>query len=95
MASILTITIVVNFTAMVVAIWLGVYVITRSPRRAVSWLTGLTMISFSGWFLNVLLAIHPPPSPLSLPAWLTPFLWIWPAGLFQQGWGGWLQGWHV
>jgi len=89
------ITIAVNFGAMVIAIWLGIYVVTRSPRNPVAWLTGLTLLSVSGWFLNVLLAVNPPPSPATLPSWMTPLLWIWPAGLFQQGWGVWLQGWQV
>jgi hypothetical protein len=80
---------------MVVAIWLGIYLVSHSPRSPITWLTALTLFSVSGWFLNVLLAINPPPVPIRLPVWLTPFLWIWPAGLFQQGWGGWMQGWQV
>jgi hypothetical protein len=80
---------------MVCAIWLAIYVVSRSPRSAVAWLTGLTLLSVSGWFLNVLLAINPPSSPAALPVWLHPLLWIWPAGLFQQDWGGWMQGWQV
>ena len=80
---------------MVMTIWLGIYIVTRSPRSPVTWLTGLTLLSVSGWFLNVLLAINPPPSPVSLPAWMMPFLWIWPTDLFQQDWGGWMQGWQA
>ncbi len=87
--------IVVNFISMIVAIWLAIYVVTRSPRSSVAWLTGLTLFSLSGWFLNFLLAINPPSSPTVLPAWLSIFLWLWPAGSFQHGWGGWLQGWQV
>lgn len=95
MNSLYIITIAVNFACMVCAIWLAIYVVSRSPRSAVAWLTGLTLFSVSGWFLNVLLAINPPPSPAAFPVWLRPFLWIWPAGLFQQDWGGWMQGWQV
>lgn len=95
MNNLYAITIAINFAAMVSAIWLGIYVVSRSPRSAVAWLTGLTLLSVSGWFLNVLLAINPPPSPTTLPVWLRPFLWIWPAGSFQEGWGGWMQGWQV
>lgn len=95
MNNLYAITVAVNFACMVCAIWLAIYVISRSPRSAIAWLTGLTLLSVSGWFLNVLLAINPPPSPVTLPIWLRPLFWIWPAGSFQQGWGGWMQGWQV
>lgn len=89
------VTVAVNYVCMIMAVWLGIFVVTRSPRSPVSWLTAMTLLSVSGWFLNVLLAINPPPSPEFLPAWLTPFLWIWPTGLFQHGWGAWMQGWQI
>lgn len=95
MNNLYVLTIAVNYVCMIMAIWLGIFVVTRSPRSLVSWLTAITLFSVSGWFLNVLLAINPPPSPEFLPAWLTPFLWIWPTGLFQHGWGAWMQGWQI
>ena len=88
-------TVAINYACMITAVWLGIFVLTRSPRSPVSWLTAMTLFSVSGWFLNFLLAMNPPPSPAFLPAWLAPFLWLWPTGLFQQGWGGWMQGWLI
>lgn len=88
-------TFAVNFFFLIVAVWLAIYVVTRSPHSSIAWLTGLTLFSLSGWFLNFLLAINPPSTPAVLPGWLSLFLWLWPAGSFQQGWGGWLQGWQV
>ncbi len=89
------ITVVVNFVALAVAVWLGIYVIARSPRSPVGWLAGLTLWSLSGLFLNILLALNPPPSPALFPLWLRPLLWFWPPGVFEHGWGNWLQGWQI
>ena len=90
-----TFTVVVNFMAMAVAVWLGIYIVSRSPRSAIAWLAGLTLWSVAGWFLNVLLALNPPPSPAMLPPLMRPLLWFWPAGAFEHGWGNWLQGWQI
>ena len=95
MDNLYVLTVAVNYACLIAATWLGIFVVTRSPRSPVSWLTAITLLSVSGWFLNVLLAINPPPSPAFLPDWLTPLFWIWPTGLFQSGWGGWMQGWQV
>jgi hypothetical protein len=54
-------TFAVNLLALVLAIWLGLYLISRSPRHAISWLTALMLWLLAGVFLNVLLAINPPP----------------------------------
>jgi hypothetical protein len=51
------ITTVVNFISLTSAVWLGVYVVTRSPRRLTTWLTSLTLLSLAGLFLNILLAL--------------------------------------
>jgi hypothetical protein len=88
----LSITFLVNLVVLAAGLWLGLYVVTRSPRRLVSWLTGLTLWSLSGHFLNVLLALAPPPSPEAVPAWLDPFLRFW-AGSAAGGAGAWLQTW--
>ncbi len=53
-------TIFINFLALAGAVWLGVYLVTRSPRSLIAWLTSLTLWSLAGLFLNVLLAVYPP-----------------------------------
>jgi len=88
-------TITVNFIALAVAAWLGIYIVTRSSRSAVAWLAGLALWSIAGFFLNMLLALNPPPSPAQLPLWLRPLLWFWPEGAFEHGWGNWLKGWQI
>jgi hypothetical protein len=90
----LPITLITNFLALAAALWLGLYVVTRSPRRLISWLTGLTLWSLSGQFLNGLLALAPPPMPAGVPAWLNPFLPFWAANTLE-GANSWLQGWLI
>jgi hypothetical protein len=90
-----SITVLVNFITLAVAVWLGIYLVSRSPRSAVAWLAGLTLWSIAGFFQNVLLALNPPPSPATLPVWMQPLLWFWPSGAFEHGWGNWLQGWQI
>jgi hypothetical protein len=90
-----TFTVVVNLIALAVAIWLGIYIITRSPRSQIAWLAGLALWSIAGFFLNVLLALNPPRSPAMTPLWIRPLLWFWPVGAFEGDWGNWLQGWQI
>ena len=61
-----TILLITNYLALVITVWLGWYVITRSPRNLLSWLTGLTLWSVGGLFLNTILALNPLPQPLQL-----------------------------
>ena len=89
----LTFTTIVNSVALAAAVWLGLYVVTRSPRSLVAWLTGLTLWSMSGLFLNVLLALHPPPAPENLPGWVYWVLPFWRPSAFAGEAGAWLQGW--
>jgi hypothetical protein len=90
-----TFTVVINLIALAVAVWLGIYIVTRSPRSQIAWLAGLALWSIAGFFLNVLLALNPPPSSALMPLWMRPLLWFWPAGTFEGGWGNWLQGWQI
>jgi len=90
----LQITSVVNFVALAAALWLGLYVVTRSPRRLISWLTSLVLWSLTGPFLNILLALTPLPTPAGGPGWLSPFLQFWEANV-RQGANSWLQSWAV
>ena len=50
--------------------------------------------SVSGHFLNVLLALVPPPVPAEVPDSLRPFLQFWQANTLE-GANSWLQGWMV
>ncbi|MGE5250015.1 MAG: hypothetical protein ACM3QS_07340 [Bacteroidota bacterium] len=90
-----TLTLAVNFTGLALAVWLGIYIVSRSPRSAIPWLTSLTLWSVAGFLLNFILAINPPPSPAMLPFWMAPLLLFWPPGAFENGWGNWLQGWQI
>jgi hypothetical protein len=89
------ISIITNFIFLVAAVWLGIYIVSRSPRRLVPWLTGLTLWSIASLFLNMLLAFNPPPVPEYLPPWVPLVFPFWPAGTTASGWSGWLQGWFV
>jgi len=89
------ITFTVNFLSLMLALWLGLYLVTRNPRAPTAWLTALTLWSLGGLFINILLALSPPPVPafrLSGLRFLFPF---WPSGMFEQGANAWLQGWSV
>ncbi|HJR79816.1 MAG TPA: hypothetical protein VJ821_07075 [Anaerolineales bacterium] len=90
-----TFTVVVNLIALAVAVWLGIYIVTRSPRSQIAWLAGLALWSIAGYFLNTMLALNPPPSPALMPLWVRPLLWFWPVGAFEGDWSGWLQGWQI
>lgn len=90
-----TLTEIASFITMSLAIWLGLYIVTRSPRSQIVWLTSLTLWSIAALFKNVLLALNPPPQP-DLPAWLWLFLPFWhTVTLKEQGATGWLQGWSI
>ena len=93
--SLFVFTMTVNYIALIIAWWFGLYVVTRNPRRLISWLTGLTFWTMAGLFLNILLALTPPPPPHNFPGWLQYFFLIWPMGTFEGGSGSWLQGWSI
>ena len=88
----LSTTFLVNLVALAAGLWLGLYLVTRSPRHLISWLTSLTLWSLSGHFLNVLLALAPPPTPTGVPAWLDPLLQFF-AGAAAGNSNAWLQTW--
>jgi hypothetical protein len=91
----ITTTILINFGFLMAAVWLGIYVITRNPRSLVSWLTGLTLWSVAGLFLNMLLALNPPPLGQEYPLWMSVLLPFWTADIIKQTSSSWLQGWLV
>ena len=88
-------TMTVNYIALIIACWFGLYIVTRSPHRLISWLTGLTFWAMAGMFLNILLALAPPPPPQNFPDWLRYFFLIWPIGTLEEGSSAWLQGWSI
>jgi hypothetical protein len=89
------ITFVVNLFGLLTALWLGLYIVTRNPRAPTAWLTALTLWSVGGLFLNILLALSPPPAPAFRPSGLRFLFPFWPSGMFEQGANAWLQGWSV
>ncbi len=88
-------TILVNFLALIIAFWLGLYVITRNPRNAIAWLTGLAMWLIGGLFLNILFALSPPLLPETRPLWLRLLLIFWAGPITQEGEIPWLTGWSI
>ncbi|MFQ6001978.1 MAG: GAF domain-containing protein, partial [Anaerolineae bacterium] len=72
MVNLLTLTSIVNFLALTISLWLGFYLVTRSPRRRVSWLAALTLWSITCLFFNNLLHLNIAPDE-TFPLWLTSF----------------------
>jgi hypothetical protein len=89
------ITFTVNLFALLITLWLGLYLVTRNPRAPTAWLTALTLWSLGGLFINILLALNPPPVPAFRPPALRFLFPFWPSGTFEQGANAWLQGWSV
>ena len=85
----------INFLGLVLALWLGLYLVTRNPRYLIAWLTALTLWSMSGLFLNVLLAINPPPPPVYYQTWLRIMFPFWPEAALLDNPNIWLLGWSV
>lgn len=88
-------TFAINFLGLVLALWLGLYLVTRNTRYLIAWLTALTLWSLSGLFLNVLLAINPPPLPVYYNAWLHFMFPFWPEAAPLGNPNNWLLGWAV
>jgi hypothetical protein len=90
----LGLTIWINVFALTLALWLGLYLVTRSTRTPAAWLFALAIWSTGGIFLNQLLALHPPSSPSpENEIWVYHLILFWPRNVFELGWRGWLQGW--
>jgi len=71
----------INFVCLSVSLWLGFYIVTRSPRSEVSWLASATLWSLSGYFLNNLTYIQHPPGAGTLPWW-----WGWSVAFAVPFW---------
>jgi len=91
-----SLTLFASFFTLALALWLGLYVVTRNQRSLIAWLTGLTLWTIARLFLDVLLALNPPPTPIENIDLLRLFFPFWRAmTLSEQGMSGWLQGWSV
>lgn len=88
-------TFAVNFVGLVLALWLGLYLVTRNPKYPIAWLTALTLWSMSGLFFNILLAINPPPLPVYYQTWLHFMFPFWPEAALLGNPNIWLLGWLV
>lgn len=71
----------VSFLCLTVSLWLGFYIVTRSPRSRVSWLAGATLWSLCGYFLNNLTYLQGRPGTGALPWW-----WGWSVALAAPFW---------
>ena len=60
---------VINFASLIISLWLGFYIVTRSPRSRVSWLAGATLWSLCAYFLSSLTYVQSSPQE-TLPWWL-------------------------
>ena len=67
-------TTLVNLTALAIALWLGFYIVTRSPRSLMSWLAALTFWSLCSLFLYASLISHLDSAGV--------FTWLWQAVIF-------------
>jgi GAF domain-containing protein len=70
-----------NFVSLTVSLWLGFYIVTRSPGSRTSWLAAATLWSLSGYFLNNLTYIQHPPGEGTLPWW-----WGWSVAFAVPFW---------
>ena len=59
----------INFVCLTVSLWLGFYIVTRSPRSRVSWLASATLWSLCGYFLTSFTYVQDLPGEGTLPWW--------------------------
>jgi hypothetical protein len=52
LADIQNTTSLINFLFLAISLWLGIYLVTRSPRSPIAWLGGITLWAMSGYYLN-------------------------------------------
>ncbi len=95
METLTIITSLTNYIALAMTIWLAWYILTRSIRQPISWLTSFTLWSISGIFINSLLAINPPPIPLNAPWWAKWLFPFWASNVIPQSPDEWISGWLV
>ena len=88
-------TLLINYIALAIAIWLGVYLITHGSRRLLSILTALTLWAIGGVFLNIVLALSNPILPDELPIFFQYLFPFWNQISNSGISTAWLQGWSV
>src|SRR5512136_1196592 len=88
-------TIAINLLALMLAIWLGLFIASRSTRHLVAWLTALTLWLMGAMFLNTLLALNPPPIISLKYTWVQLFFPFWPPEAVSGTSNRWMQGWSV
>jgi hypothetical protein len=59
MNTLASLTTIVSYFAMALSLWLGGYIITRSPRSRLAWQAGLTLWALTGFFVDVAFSINP------------------------------------
>jgi hypothetical protein len=89
------ITLLANFAGVVLSLWLGLYLVSRNAKYPIAWMTALVLWFMAGLFMNILLALNPPPPVPYYPTWLRFFFPFWPAGAFEGASNSWLQGWSI
>jgi hypothetical protein len=89
------VTLVINLMALVLTIWLGLFIVSRSPKYLIAWLTALTFWCIAAMFMNTLLAINPPPAITLESFWLRFVFPFWPIDTLAGNNNKWLQGWSV
>ncbi|MBI3241869.1 MAG: hypothetical protein HYZ49_06190 [Chloroflexi bacterium] len=64
----------VSFLGMALSLWLGCYLVSRSPRSRLAWQAGLTLWTLAGIFIDSIVSINPSPAtswwlgwPINLP----------------------------
>jgi hypothetical protein len=75
-------TTLVNLLALAASVWLGFYIVTRSPRSHLSWLAALVLWSLSTFFISDSQAINSPSSALS---WMRDLVVLIPPLLLHLG----------
>jgi len=88
-------TFVVNLLGLVLALWLGLYIVGRSSKSLLAWLTALTLWSIAGIFINMLMALNPPPPIVYHPTLIRYIFVVCPAETVVNGGNTWLLGWSV
>jgi hypothetical protein len=87
-------TVRIDFLALAASLWLGLYIVTRSPTFPASWLAGGALWSLGGYFLDSFLHLNPPQERVL--AWWTGWsilfsapLWLHLSTLLLSRPGGW------
>ncbi len=64
-----TIITILDFFLLTSSLWLGFFIVTRSPRSRISWLAAASIWALSGAFLNSLIELHSPPEGIAAAWW--------------------------